>query len=147
MPICCQSKMSHYISIRPRAESCFNIVMRGLRGTLAGDSTPAATNLVQLYSRRSRATSIASTSTNGSGGSSSPSGQPLHCEQERLPRGGPSFEPLVGALDSRQNEKPTKLELVYSVTWIASDQRCCRCPILRGGSETTTASWSRCVRV
>ena len=23
------------------------------------------------------------------------------CEQERLPQGGPSFEPLVGALDSR----------------------------------------------
>jgi len=32
------------------------------------------------------------------------------CEQERLPQGGPSFEPLVGALESRLalNEKPTK---------------------------------------
>jgi len=75
---------------------------------------------------------LASTSTNGSGGSSSPSGQPglrtdtssasdlpalsrtcgpgvgpgapspkRVASRTRLPQGEPSFEPLVGALDSR----------------------------------------------
>ena len=36
-----------------------------------------------------------------SGEATSKAPRPIRCEQERLPQGGPSFEPLVGALDSR----------------------------------------------